>query len=182
MTSIADPQQPKRLGKGSELLYVQRWSASAYVGLPRAYCGGTWGISGGTAGWGGVGELDMSRNCIRCLPPALLQLPLLTRILASRNRITYIHPSLHHLSRLQVGVWGLGVGVWGLGVGVWGFGLNPCARSFWTYPPTPCECCCIKPTPHLQCELAPACIILSVSHVSQFAVPGCHTSLHWHQV
>ena len=103
VTSIADPQQPKRLGKGSELLHVQRWSASAYVGLPRAYCGGTWGISGGIAGWGGVGELDMSRNCIRCLPPALLQLPLLRRILASRNRITYIHPSLHHLSRLQVG-------------------------------------------------------------------------------
>lgn len=46
----------------------------------------------------------MSRNCIRCLPPALLQLPLLRRILAAGNRITYVHPSLHHLSRLQVGV------------------------------------------------------------------------------
>jgi len=93
-------------------MYVQRWSASAYVGLPRSYCGGVRGISGGIAGWGGVGELDVSRNCIRCLPPALLQLPLLRRILASGNRITYVHPSLHHLSRLQVGGGGLGVEGW----------------------------------------------------------------------
>ena len=80
---------------------MQRWSASAYVGLPRSYCGGVRGISGGVAGWGGVGVLDISRNCIRCLPPALLQLPLLRSILAAGNRIAYVHPSLHHLSRLQ---------------------------------------------------------------------------------
>lgn len=82
--------------------YVERWAVDAYVGLPRSYCGGVRGIYGGVASWSGVGELDVSRNCIRTLPPALLQLPLLRRVLAAGNRIAYVHPSLHHLSRLQV--------------------------------------------------------------------------------